>query len=73
MNIEDLVIVICDHGSVARARTFAQYLDAPIAIVDKRRPKNNIWSYEYYRRCTDKNLIILDDMIDTAGTLCNIL
>lgn len=72
MNIEDLVIVSPDHGSVARARTFAQYLDAPIAIVDKRRPKNNVSEVmNIIGDVRDKNLIILDDMIDTAGTLCN--
>lgn len=72
MNIEDLVIVSPDHGSVARARTFAQYLDAPIAIVDKRRPKDNVSEVmNIIGDVRDKNLIILDDMIDTAGTLCN--
>lgn len=72
MNIQDLVIVSPDHGSVARARTFAQYLDAPIAIVDKRRPKDNVSEVmNIIGDVRDKNLIILDDMIDTAGTLCN--
>lgn len=72
MNIEDLVVVSPDHGSVARARTFAQYLDAPIAIVDKRRPKDNVSEVmNIIGDVRDKNLIILDDMIDTAGTLCN--
>ena len=72
MNIEDLVVVSPDHGSVARARTFAQYLDSPIAIVDKRRPKDNVSEVmNIIGDVRDKNLIILDDMIDTAGTLCN--
>ncbi|MGL5255418.1 MAG: ribose-phosphate diphosphokinase [Proteocatella sp.] len=72
MNIKDLVVVSPDHGSVARARTFAQYLDAPIAIVDKRRPKDNVSEVmNIIGDVRDKNLIILDDMIDTAGTLCN--
>ena len=72
MNIEDLVVVSPDHGSVARARTFAQYLDSPIAIVDKRRPKDNVSEVMHIiGDVSDKNLIILDDMIDTAGTLCN--
>ena len=72
MNIEDLVVVSPDHGSVARARTFAQYLDSPIAIVDKRRPKDNVSEVmNIIGDVRDKNLIILDDMIDTAGTMCN--
>ena len=72
MNIEDLVVVSPDHGSVARARTFAQYLDSPMAIVDKRRPKDNVSEVmNIIGDVRDKNLIILDDMIDTAGTLCN--
>ena len=72
MNIEDLVVVSPDHGSVARARSFAQYLDSPIAIVDKRRPKDNVSEVmNIIGDVRDKNLIILDDMIDTAGTLCN--
>lgn len=72
MNIKDLVVVSPDHGSVARARTFAQYLDAPIAMVDKRRPKDNVSEVmNIIGDVRDKNLIILDDMIDTAGTLCN--
>lgn len=72
MNIPDLVVVSPDHGSVARARKFAEYLDAPIAIVDKRRPKNNESEVmNIIGDVRDKNLIILDDMIDTAGTLCN--
>ena len=72
MNIQDLVIVSPDHGSVARARKFAEYLDAPIAIVDTRRPKDNESEVMNIIGDVDgKNLIILDDMIDTAGTLCN--
>ena len=72
MHIPDLVVVSPDHGSVARARKFAEYLDAPIAIVDKRRPKNNVSEVMHIiGDVKDKNLILLDDMIDTAGTLCN--
>ena len=71
-NIEDLVIVSPDHGSVPRARNMAEPLNAPIAIVDKRRPKpgeseimNIIGDIE------GKNCILMDDMIDTAGTITN--
>lgn len=68
--IEDIVVVSPDMGSVTRARNFAQYLDAPIAIIDKRRPKANV--SEVMNVIGDvkaKNIILIDDMIDTAGTI----
>lgn len=71
-NIDDLVIVSPDHGSVTRARNMAEKLDCPIAIVDKRRPEPN--KSEIMNIIGDidgKNCILLDDMIDTAGTICN--
>ncbi len=70
--IKDLVIVSPDHGSVTRARTMAEPLDAPIAIVDKRRPEPN--KSEIMNIIGDvegKNCVLVDDMIDTAGTICN--
>ena len=70
--IEDLVVVSPDLGSVTRARNFANYLDAPIAIIDKRRPKANVSEVmNIIGDIKDKNVVILDDIIDTAGTLCN--
>jgi ribose-phosphate pyrophosphokinase len=71
-NLDDLVIVSPDHGSVARARNMAQILDCPIAIVDKRRPEPN--KSEIMNIIGDidgKNCILIDDMIDTAGTITN--
>ena len=71
-NIEDLVIVSPDHGSVTRARNMANPLNAPIAIVDKRRPEPN--KSEIMNIIGDiegKNCILIDDMIDTAGTITN--
>ncbi len=71
-DIEDLVIVSPDLGSVTRARNFANILDAPIAIIDKRRPKANVSEVmNIIGDIKDKNAIIIDDIIDTAGTLCN--
>ncbi len=70
--LEDLVIVSPDHGSVKRARNMAKPLNVPIAIIDKRRPEAN--KSEIMNVVGDvegKNCIILDDMIDTAGTICN--
>ena len=71
-NIQDLVVVSPDLGSVGRARTFAEQLDAPLAIIDKRRPKANVSEVmNIIGEVKDKNVILIDDMIDTAGTLVN--
>ena len=70
--LQDVVIVSPDHGSVTRARNMAQPLNAPIAIVDKRRPEPN--KSEIMNIIGDikgKNCILIDDMIDTAGTITN--
>ena len=70
--IEDLVVVSPDLGSVTRARNFANYLDAPIAIIDKRRPKANVSEIiNIIGEINGKNVVIIDDIIDPAGTLCN--
>ena len=70
--IEDLVVVSPDLGSVTRARNFANILDAPIAIIDKRRPKANVSEImNIIGDIEGKNAVIIDDIIDTAGTLCN--
>ncbi|MCC6488040.1 MAG: ribose-phosphate pyrophosphokinase [Candidatus Hydrogenedentes bacterium] len=68
--MENIVVVSPDTGSVARIREFARRLDAPLAIVDKRRPKEN--ESEVMNVIGDvagKHALIFDDMIDTAGTL----
>lgn len=71
-NMENVVVVSPDHGSVPRARNMAQILNCPIAIVDKRRPEPN--KSEIMNIIGDiegKNCILMDDMIDTAGTITN--
>ncbi|MDR3225629.1 MAG: ribose-phosphate diphosphokinase [Clostridiales Family XIII bacterium] len=71
-DIKDLVVVSPDHGSVTRARNMATPLDAPIAIVDKRRPKANVSEImNIIGDIKGKNCILMDDMIDTAGTMVN--
>ncbi|MBQ8589445.1 MAG: ribose-phosphate diphosphokinase [Firmicutes bacterium] len=71
-NLDDLVIVSPDHGSVSRARSMAQPLDAPIAIVDKRRQKANVSEVmNVIGDVKDKTVVLMDDMVDTAGTICN--
>lgn len=72
MRLDELVIVSPDHGSVTRARSMAHPLDAPIAIVDKRRPKANVSEImNVIGDIEGKNVILVDDIIDTAGTITN--
>ena len=71
-DMDDIMVVSPDFGSVTRARNFAQRIDAPIAIVDKRRQKANVCEVmNIIGDVKDKRVILVDDMIDTAGTLCN--
>ncbi len=69
---DDMVIVSPDLGSVNRARKFAEKLDLPLAIIDKRRPKANVSEVmNIIGDVRDKKVVIIDDLIDTAGTLCH--
>lgn len=69
---EDVVVVSPDHGGATRARKLAEFLEAPIAIVDKRRPKPNVSEVmNIIGEVNGKTAIIIDDMIDTAGTITN--
>ena len=69
---EDMVVVSPDVGSVARARTFAQKLHMGLAIVDKRRQKaNQCEVMNVIGDVAGKDCILFDDMVDTAGSLCN--
>ena len=68
---EDWVVVSPDVGSVGRARNFASRVNASLAIVDKRRPKANaIEVMNVIGDVAGKSCIMVDDMIDTAGTIC---
>ncbi|MDR1773460.1 MAG: ribose-phosphate pyrophosphokinase [Clostridioides sp.] len=74
LNITDLTVVSPDLGSVTRSRQFANLLkgEVPIAIIDKRRPKANVCEVmNIIGEVKDKNVILMDDMIDTAGTIVN--
>ena len=69
---DDVVVVSPDLGSVTRARRFADRLHAPIAIIDKRRPKANVSEImNIIGDVEGKRCILIDDMIDTAGTIAN--
>lgn len=64
------VVVSPDHGGVTRARTLAEFLKAPIAIIDKRRPRPNVAKImNIIGDVKGKKCIMIDDMIDTAGTI----
>ncbi len=67
----DTVIVSPDAGGVERARAFAKRLDAQLAIIDKRRPAPNMaQAMNVVGDVEGRTTVILDDMVDTAGTLC---
>lgn len=71
-HVDDYVVVSPDLGSVTRARSFATKLGCPIAIIDKRRQKANVSEVmNIIGDVKGKKIILVDDMIDTAGTLCN--
>lgn len=70
INIEDLVIVSPDHGGTVRARRLADKFGAPVAIIDKRRPKPNVAvAMNLLGDVDGKVAVVIDDMVDTAGTL----
>ena len=69
---EEMVVVSPDVGSVARSRTFANKMGMNLAIVDKRREKaNQCEVMNVIGDVKDKKCILFDDMVDTAGSLCN--
>lgn len=71
-NLSDIVVVSPDLGSVTRSRAFAEKLDVPLAIVDKRRPKANVSEIlNIIGSIENKTVILVDDIIDTAGTITN--
>lgn len=70
-NYKDLVVVSPDIGGVVRARAVAKALNADLAIIDKRRPKANVSEVmNIIGEIKDRTCLLVDDMVDTAGTLC---
>ncbi len=68
----DVVAVSPDVGSVTRTRKFAEWLEIPIAIIDKRRPKANVSEVmNVVGDVNNKRVVLIDDLIDTAGTITN--
>jgi len=69
-HLEDAVVVSPDLGGVSRARILAERLNVPIAIIDKRRPEPNVAEVmNVIGKVQGKNVIMIDDMIDTGGTI----
>jgi ribose-phosphate pyrophosphokinase len=70
-NYPNLIVVSPDVGGVVRARALAKQLDADLAIIDKRRPKPNVAKVmNIIGEVAGRTCIIMDDMVDTANTLC---
>ena len=70
LNLEDLVIATPDVGGSKRASTYAKYLDVPLVLCHKTREKANVVaSMQIIGDVKDKNVILIDDMVDTAGTI----
>ncbi len=68
---EDLLVVSPDIGGVVRARALAKHLESDLAIIDKRRPKANVSEVmNIIGEVQGRSCVIMDDMVDTAGTLC---
>jgi ribose-phosphate pyrophosphokinase len=71
-NIENLMVVSPDVGGVVRARALAKRMDADLAIIDKRRPRANVAEVMHIiGEVEGRTCVIMDDMIDTANTLCH--
>ena len=71
-NPDEFTVLAPDLGSISRARQFATRLGCPLAMIDKRRPKANVSEVmNIIGDVKDKKIILVDDIIDTAGTLCN--
>lgn len=69
-NLDNIVVVSPDHGGVTRARKLADRLKAPLAIIDKRRPRPNVAEVmNIIGNIEGKTCILIDDIIDTAGTI----
>ncbi|MGJ8524940.1 Ribose-phosphate pyrophosphokinase [Halomonadaceae bacterium LMG 33818] len=70
-NYDDVIVVSPDIGGVVRARAVAKQLDVELAIIDKRRPRANTAQVMHIiGEVKDRTCILVDDMVDTAGTLC---
>lgn len=71
LNLDDMLFASPDVGGVKRTRTFAQHFNAEMVVIDKHREKaNEIASMRIIGNVAGKNVILVDDLVDTGGTLC---
>ena len=71
LNLDDLLVVSPDTGGVPRARDLAERLGVGLAIIDKRRPEPNVSEVmNIIGKVSGKRVVMIDDIIDTAGTIC---
>ncbi len=71
-SVGNFAVVAPDVGSIKMARAYAKRLDAGLAIIDKRRPRpNEMEVMNFIGEVEGKDVIIFDDMVDTAGTICD--
>ena len=71
LNLTDIIIAAPDMGGVTRARTYAKHLRSDMVVIDKHRERaNQVSSMQVIGDVTGKNVILVDDIVDTAGTLC---
>lgn len=71
-NSDEFTVLAPDLGSISRARQFATRLGCPLALIDKRRPKANVSQVmNIIGDVKDKKILLVDDIMDTAGTVCN--
>ena len=71
LKLKDMVIASPDVGGAKRANTYAKYFDAPLVLCHKQRAKANVVAkMTIIGDVKDKNVVLVDDMIDTAGTIC---
>jgi ribose-phosphate pyrophosphokinase len=71
INTKDWVICSPDAGGVVRAKKFSDYFNTPLCVINKRRDKpNSIASMDLVGEVKGKNVVLIDDMVDTAGSLC---
>jgi ribose-phosphate pyrophosphokinase len=72
LGTREVTVIAPDAGGVERARAFAKRLDANLAIIDKRRVRANVvGDMQIIGEVDDRAAVIVDDMVDTAGTLCS--
>lgn len=70
-NLENLCLCSPDFGGIKRLKVYKQFIDADIAVINKERMKpNQVTHMEIIGDVKDKNVVIIDDLVDTAGTLC---